>query len=176
MKTKKNSVELKNECQCSVLTLEDIPGAILNKDPGKYKKNELEWWLKCRGQTVKTKENRSHLCNRVRKCLSKKTPFTVVDPDPGQCHVLQKKITCKSCSPEVSKAEIKSSSSLKPSKSLPVSGWTRSTSELPQKIQSYNDNRTCQVNGKTKLCGKTNRKGMQVLFERLYPLCDVCKN
>ena len=32
---KENSVELKNECQCSVLTLEDIPGAILNKDPGK---------------------------------------------------------------------------------------------------------------------------------------------
>jgi hypothetical protein len=40
---------VESKCQtCSVLFLDDIPGAFLDKEPKKCSKNELAWWLKCR--------------------------------------------------------------------------------------------------------------------------------
>ena len=86
-------------CTCSTLLPEDIPGAVLNKDPEKCKKSELEWWLKCRGFRIKKSLTRANLCTKVRQCMLSDSKFTISDPDPGQCHLIQKKILCTKCNP-----------------------------------------------------------------------------
>lgn len=123
--------------ECSVLTLDDIPGSILSKEPEKCKKSELEWWMKCRGFSFKKSDTKAQLCNRVRH-LSACTTFTVTDPDPGHCHLLQKQIKCSHCKTnkqnaeknKIHKEDEKTKSSLTCTKQ--AQAWSRSTVILPE--------------------------------------------
>lgn len=69
---------------------------ILSKEPEKCNKSELEWWMKCQGFLFKKSDTKAQLCNRVRHS-SACTTFTVMDPDPRHCHLLQKQIKRSNC-------------------------------------------------------------------------------
>lgn len=69
---------------------------ILSKEPEKCNKSELEWWMKYRGFLFKKSDTKAQLFNRVRH-LSACATFTVMDPDPRHCHLLQKQIKRSNC-------------------------------------------------------------------------------
>ena len=49
----------------SYLSEEDIPGSSLNgRDPNRLKNSELQFWLKCRGDSCKGLITKAQLCKR----------------------------------------------------------------------------------------------------------------
>lgn len=157
--------------ECSVLTLDDIPGSILSKEPEKCKKSELEWWMKCRGFSFKKSDTKAQLCNRVRH-LSACTTFTVTDPDPGHCHLLQKQIKCSHCKTnkqnaeknKIHKEDEKTKSSLTCTKQ--AQAWSRSTVILPETFSHIMISEHAKSSGKnTQYVEKPIEKGYKFFWD-----------
>lgn len=122
---------------------------ILSKEPEKCNKSELEWWMKCQGFLFKTSDTKAQLCNRVRHS-SACTTFTVMDPDPRHCHLLQKQIkrsNCKSSKQNSEENKIDKDDEKKRIKKNSLTctkqAWSRSTVILPETFFYNYDLKTC---------------------------------
>ncbi|XP_028518313.1 uncharacterized protein LOC114576234, partial [Exaiptasia diaphana] len=66
----------------SYLCEDDVPGSSLErKEPNRLKNNELKFWLKCRGDSLKGLTTKAQLCKRVNEYLQAGFAHFIVDPD-----------------------------------------------------------------------------------------------
>ncbi|CAH3033656.1 unnamed protein product [Pocillopora meandrina] len=73
------------------LTEDDIPGASLRgRSPATLKNEELRFWLKCRGDTLKGLKTKAQLVKRVEEYIKEGRDQNIVDPDPDSIYTKRK--------------------------------------------------------------------------------------
>lgn len=127
--------------------------------------------MKCRGFSFKKSDTQAQLCNRVRH-LSACTTFTITDPDPGHCHLLQKQIKCSHCKTnkqnaeknKIHKEDEKTKSSLTCTKQ--AQAWSRSTVILPETFSHIMISEHAKSSGKnTQYVEKPIEKGYNFFWD-----------
>ncbi|KAJ7394822.1 hypothetical protein OS493_000656 [Desmophyllum pertusum] len=128
-------------CSCKELTCKDILGSkILLADLEKCKKNELKFWLQCRGLKCRSADTRAELVSQVRQNLDKNLPL--VDPDPGKCYTRAKNAKCVLCCTE----DVQNTSDIQqPEEQVTYidGNWSTDTSDLPKSVFFHKHCRAC---------------------------------
>ncbi|KAM7427266.1 hypothetical protein ABFA07_021568 [Porites harrisoni] len=74
-----------------ILTEDDIPGASLaGRNPSSLKNEELKFWLRCRGDSLKGLKTKAQLVKRVQDYIENGRDKMLVDPDPDEIYTKRK--------------------------------------------------------------------------------------
>ncbi|CAH3032751.1 unnamed protein product [Porites lobata] len=74
-----------------ILTEDDIPGASLaGRNPSSLKNEELKFWLRCRGDSLKGLKTKAQLVKRVQEYIKNGRDTMMVDPDPDEIYTKRK--------------------------------------------------------------------------------------
>ncbi|XP_074639711.1 uncharacterized protein LOC141897929 [Acropora palmata] len=78
-----------------ILTEDDIPGASLaGRNPSLLKNEEVRFWLRCRGDSLKGLKTKALLVKRVEEYVKSGRDQIVIYPDPDEIYTKRKNCEC----------------------------------------------------------------------------------
>ncbi|KAJ7391431.1 hypothetical protein OS493_018477 [Desmophyllum pertusum] len=108
------------------LTEDDIPGASLaGRSPATLKNEELRFWLKCRGDSLKGLKTKAQLVKRVEDYIKAGRDQNIVDPDPNSICTKRKERN------EASKDSNSAISGTQRQPNFPSDGWSTDLKRMP---------------------------------------------
>lgn len=110
----------------SALTEDDIPGSSLaGREPASLKNEELRFWLRCRGDSLKGLKTKALLVKRVEEYINSGHDQNIVDPDRNRIYTIKKEHN-EAASKDVD-ASVSGESQLK----YPSDGWSIDLTKMP---------------------------------------------
>lgn len=110
----------------SALTEDDIPGSSLaGREPASLKNEELRFWLRCRGDSLKGLKTKALLVKRVEEYINSGHDQNIVDPDRNRIYTRRKEHN-EAASKDVD-ASVSGESQLK----YPSDGWSIDLTKMP---------------------------------------------